>query len=396
MTKNTWKKMVVAIVVHQSLPVGPSHELRDYLLKRSPKKLLFITHPLLYFKEGYRKSSGYVVFENGKKSKQHIAAHWRLPEPLLYIKDFFYTVLWGLQMKESIDIFFGVDPLNALAGIILKRLRKVKTVVYYNIDYTPARFKNRLLNSVYHFIDRTCCYGVDYNWVGTQRTVQARKENNVDLNKCAKTVIVPDGNHSLSVIKRDLKEIKTHTLVYLGHIDKKQGLDLVLDTLPILAEKIHDIRFIIIGKGDYADAVKEKIKKMKLNNVEYKGYIEDDREVENILTRCGIGVAPYVQDKTSFTYYSEAGKPKYYLGCGIPVIITKVPAIAATIHSRKAGVAIDYDKKEFIDAVLKMTKDKNMYASYKKNAIQMGNEFDWSQILYKASQETLTYIKNKD
>ena len=66
-----------------------------------------------------------------------------------------------------------------------------------------------------------------------------------------------------------------------------------------------------------------------------------------------MGIAPYVPDPNSFTWYADPGKPKVYLGCGIPVIITKVPEVAFEISKRKAGIAINYDSHELSEAIKK-------------------------------------------
>ena len=83
------------------------------------------------------------------------------------------------------------------------------------------------------------------------------------------------------------------------------------------------------------------------------GYIESHEEIEEIVAKCRVGIAPYVPDPNSFTWYADPGKPKVYLGCGIPVIITKVPEVAFEISKRKAGIAINYNSHELSEAIKK-------------------------------------------
>lgn len=382
----------IAVVSHKSIE-GLPDELRNYLLKKDVKNLFYIMHPLLYDKESYKKSSKFEYYENNKIILKKEAIHWVLPEIFLYIKDIFYTFAWIFKIKGKFDIFIGVNDLNAFAGVFLKKLGKVKKVVYYNIDYVPKRFNNKLLNSLYRWIDKYCCKNVDLNWVGTKRTVDARITSGVSENKMAKTIVVPDGNYSSRIKKKSIGEIKMNRLAYLGYILKKQGIDLVLESLPKIKEKIKNIEFVIIGSGEYVSFLKKKVKRLELENcVKFMGYL-DDRKTEEVLTESAIGVATYVPDKDSFTYYSEAGKPKYYLGCGLPVIITKVPAIASEINDKNAGIAIDYNADEFVNAVFKILKDKKTYEMYKKNATIFGSLFDWSIIFEKAIFQTVRFFQ---
>ena len=75
-------------------------------------------------------------------------------------------------------LFIGSDPLNTLAGILLKRLglRRFRSIVYYSVDYSPVRFKSGLLNRIYHWIDRMAVKGSDAVWNVSQRMRQIRQQ----------------------------------------------------------------------------------------------------------------------------------------------------------------------------------------------------------------------------
>ncbi len=164
MKDNYLKSKKFVIILHEGLPVGPSHDLRKFLLDNSIGKLLFIAHPLTYVKEYYKKSSKYEYYQDGKLIENIAAFHWRFPDAVLYCKDFVYSIIWCFGKNEKYDIFFGVDPLNALAGLVLKKLGRVEKVVYYTIDYFSQRFPNKIVNSLYHFIDKICVRYADETW----------------------------------------------------------------------------------------------------------------------------------------------------------------------------------------------------------------------------------------
>ncbi|MEK7450819.1 MAG: glycosyltransferase [Patescibacteria group bacterium] len=382
------KKISVAISLHEFYEAGSAYELRDFLLKNYNTDILFISHPLLLRKESYNFSSRYEYFKNNLLVKENNAFHWFLPDILLYIKDFLYTLKWTIFIGQKYDLFFGYNPLNAFFGILLRKMGRVKKVIYYSIDYSPARFKNRILNYIYHAMEKFCCYHANVIWIGTRRTQEMWLASGFAQKKMKKIIIVPDGNHSLRIKQKKILQIKKENIVYLGGIYEKQGIDLAIEALPGLNKLVKKLEFTIIGDGEYLEKLKEKAKSLGLNNVKFLGYIKDSSKVEDILTGSGIAVAPYLPDKNSFTYYSDPGKPKWYLACGLPVIITKVPSIAFDIQKEKAGIAIDYDIKQFQDAVLTILKKEN-YEIYKNNAARMGLKFDWSIIFKKALSQTL-------
>src|SRR6185437_15154055 len=55
------------------------------------------------------------------------------------LRDFFSVLDIGLKSRESFDLFIGFEAVNALAGVVLRKFGKVKTVVYYVSDYSPNR-----------------------------------------------------------------------------------------------------------------------------------------------------------------------------------------------------------------------------------------------------------------
>jgi len=58
------------------------------------------------------------------------------------------------------------------------------------------------------------------------------------------------------------------------------------------------------------------------------GSINNHITIEKILMSCGIAIAPYSSiDKNNFSFYADPGKVKFYLGCGLPIVITDVPPI---------------------------------------------------------------------
>lgn len=98
------KKCIISL--HEAIPIGPTHELRKFLLQNRVNELLFIAHPLIYIKEFYKKSSKYEFYTNGKLAASYKAYHWKLPEVFLYAKDFCYTIYWSFSKGNHYDVFF--------------------------------------------------------------------------------------------------------------------------------------------------------------------------------------------------------------------------------------------------------------------------------------------------
>lgn len=369
----------ICIITH-SFATGPAQELRDFLIPLA-KELTFIEHPFNY---SGKKKSRICFYKKGKLQSRKESFSKFGGEYLYYLSDFFLNFQMILSYGKKYDICFAFNNFNSSSSIILKKFGYFKKVIFFTVDYTPKRFGNSALNRVYHWMDRFCCYKADMVWNDCISMETERAKNNVDMEKSSFQLTVPEGVHAERINPERQSWKNRFRLIYMGHVIKKNGLDLVIDSLPEIIKKEEKVRLLVIGDGDYKDALKKKISELKLDRyVDFLGFVEDHKQVENIMCKGGIGLATYVPDKNSFTCYSDPGKPKIYMGCGLPVIISNFPDSAKHIHKAKAGIAIKYDTNHFTKAVLKLI-DKQEHSIYKKNAIAYAKKFEWSNIFYNA------------
>jgi len=376
------KKGAVLIVTHV-YATGPAQELETYLIGKV-WKLEFIGHPFLYSKDT---RSFYNCYTLGNKVTTKKAVSWKFPEPLQYVKDMIYTLIWAYQSKTKFDLYVGADPLNAVTGLVLKKMRKVNKVIFYTVDYVPNRFKNPFLNWFYHSVDTYCTKNCDQVWNLSQRMTDARKLKGILSTK--NQIVVPIGVHFNRIPRLPVEQIQRKKLVYMGHLRKGQGIELIIESMPELLQKIPDIKLIIIGTGPFEQILKERILQLNISsNVESIGYIEDHQELEKIMTHCTIGLALYEPDPDNFTIYTDPSKPKQYMACGLPIITTHVPWISEDVKKKRLGQVIDYNKQDLIRSIFDMIENDKNYFEYRENAINYASHLEWEKIFSSAIQQS--------
>lgn len=380
---NTSYKNIV-IVTHEST-TGPALDLRDYLIPKS-KKLLFISHPLLFVPTSYAKSSYFELYKNGRLVKKHTAFHFRGPELLLYIKDSFLTFAWVIRTENSWDLYVGNGNLNAFVGLILKTFKKVNRVVFYCIDYVPRRFENQALNNFYHWIDKLAVQYSYKTWNLSHRMAEARQKK---WSKNFKNQItVPIGGWFDRIKRKPLDQVHNSEIIYMGAILEKQGIQLVIKAMTGIKKVIPSVSLVVIGRGPYESELKKLTKKLKLEkHVKFLGYIDDHKTVENIIAKSALAMAMYNPDNNPFTYYTDPGKVKAYLASGVPVVITDLPFVAKQIEKAKCGVIVEYNEKSLAEKIIEFLNDKKKLKEYRLNAVRFAKAYDWNKVFEKALNE---------
>lgn len=380
------KQLNVAIVSH-IFATGPALDLEEYL-KDKTGSLLFIGHPFVYRKEI---SSFYRYYQGGQLKRKHKAYPWKLPEGLLYFKDAFFTLWWVLRQKKKIDFYIGSDNFSAFFGLVLKRLGKTENVILYTVDYFPKRFSNPIFNSLYHFFDKQCLIHCRVIWNVSARIAKAREDFKILKEEEYKPqIVVPLGMWYDRIPKVSVENKDKYTVVFMGHILEKQGLDVAINALPVIAKKIPQVKLIIIGTGPYEEELKLLAKRIKIDKrIEFLGYIEKHEDVEKRLAQSTVAIAPYKPDPESFTYFADPGKIKNYLAAGLPVVLTDVPAIAKEIETKEAGIICDYKPAAFAQSIITLLTDRKKLRKFSKNATRYAESFDWNTVFYKALRASL-------
>ena len=103
-----------------------------------------------------------------------------------------------------------------------------------------------------------------------------------------------------------------------------------------------------------------------------------------LLTSLGIGLSPYSPEETNLSRYAWPARVIDYLACGLPVIITKVPAVALEIEKKKAGILIKYNEKELVSAIEKLFTNDRFYFQARQNAFKLVNHLSWDNIFQRA------------
>lgn len=344
-----------------------SGEMLQLYLKNCPE-LLCIFHPFSFQRE---KPSFYEIYRSGKliTKKEIGSTHGEL---ISFIKDFLLTLKIVFAQKKKYDLFIGIDPLNGLAGIILKKFNRTQYLISFPIDYNPKRFSNKFLNFLYHKIQFYCAKNADATWFLTDEILKVFVEKGINKNKCNVVPVQIERIYS-----NENQETISPNIGYIGILEPEKGIELIIQSIPKVLKSIPNAKFIILGGGPLEKDIRKKIKNSDFeNSVKLTGHIPSRKDAMELLSKCTIGIAPYIVEKNQYQSFGFGAKIFDYAACGLPIVITHWKQI----EDLEMGLTIDYNSSQLAEAIVKLLKDQDLYKSCKENVGKFAQDHYYKKI----------------
>ncbi len=313
---------------------------------------------------------------------------------------FFLKCLW---LGRKADIIFAQDPVSAglpawLAAKILRKKFLIKIVGDYAWEQGQQRFG--IKDPLDDFLDKK------YGW-----KVEILRKIEKGVATGARALIVPSSYLKGVVTKWGIKDDKINVvynsfepdgevisrdtarkkldlsgtvLVSVGRLVPWKGFELLIDLVADLGKEIKDLRLFIIGSGPEHRRLDLKIKKLGLENrVILTGKLAKG-EVIKYLAASDIFVLNTGYEGLAHTILEA-------MGCGLPVITTKVGGNVEVIDSGTNGILIEYnDYSGFKNAVQKLINNDEVRKSLSRQATDKLKFFNKEKML----METIKIMKD--
>ncbi len=90
-------------------------------------------------------------------------------------------------------------------------------------------------------------------------------------------------------IKND--DDKTLTILYIGRLEKRKGVDYLLQAYKLLEERDPDVQLIVAGDGPDREKLENMAEDLEISNITFLGYISEEEKVK-LLTEADLFCAP--------------------------------------------------------------------------------------------------------
>jgi glycosyltransferase involved in cell wall biosynthesis len=164
-----------------------------------------------------------------------------------------------------------------------------------------------------------------------------------------------------------------YTLLFYGRIWPYKGLKYLLDAMPLIAERIPDIKLIIAGRG-------EELERYFPNGWDCKRYevlnsFILEEEVASLFERSTAVILPYIEA-------SQSGVASVAYAMGTPVIASRVGGLAEMIQDEKDGLLVPpADTQALTDAIIRLLSDVDLQSKLQVSGLQRcQSDLNWSNI----------------
>lgn len=172
-------------------------------------------------------------------------------------------------------------------------------------------------------------------------------------------------------------------ILFSGIIKKYKGIELLLDSIEILANESHqdDIFVTIVGlcSRNYSKRIEWLIDEKKINQfVSFRPGFLSNWELYNLVYNSDIGVLPYLEA-------TQSGIPYIYFSFQKPIVVTNVGALPHQVSDKISKVA-EPNAKSFANAILELRElvDNNQIAE--TDFLEHLKKFEWTDITKKYIQ----------
>jgi len=183
--------------------------------------------------------------------------------------------------------------------------------------------------------------------------VEEAKTRLIDLGLEPKNIYVVSNtlNTDLFNFPEQEKDLDYVTLVYGGGINYHRGLQFAIEAIPLLKEKIPNIRLWIIGDGNYLQTLKTLANSLNVAEyVKFWGW-KSQQELLELLSQGDYAMIPHI--RSGHTDATIPHKIFQYMYAGIPIISSDCLPLKRILDETGTGVSFkDGDAVSFAEVFI--------------------------------------------
>jgi len=303
---------------------------------------------------------------------------------------FFYLCYYCL--KKNPDIFYVRQSPLTFSPLLVSKLFKIPHIIEINglpIEDLQMRLESShvylfyLIKYIYKFNSLISYKYVDKIIIVTRGIMSEIKKNyKIQDNK---TVVIENGTNTKlfrklyrneCIDKLNISRSCTY-ICFVGELSPWHGVEYLIESLPFIIQKFHNIKLLIIGDGPMKKTLVSVGKNNNvLSNIIFTGVVPHE-EVPYYINASDVCVAPFVKKRNEKTGISPL-KIYEYLACEKPVISSRIKNLEF-IQRESVGALVEPEKPlELANAIIHLLNNEKLrYQMGKNGRIYVETNHSW-------------------
>ncbi len=189
-------------------------------------------------------------------------------------------------------------------------------------------------------------------------------------------VVIPNGIDGQKYANAPItKEFSgPNTIGFMGRFEEpRKGLQVLIDSLAIVARFVPDVKYLIAGPGDSDEFVKNLNPQLQ-NRITFLGRLSD-RQKESFLKSVEIYVAPNTGGESFGIILTEA------LSAGTAVVASDIPAFKAVLENGEVGALFrNEDSSDLAKVIVALLRDDARRKKLATNGRLSAQKYDWQVV----------------
>jgi glycosyltransferase involved in cell wall biosynthesis len=249
-------------------------------------------------------------------------------------------------------------------------------------EFYEGRFghaRGRAVMRLIRLQERLACRFADHVITVSHHWRQALIQRGVPSEKCSVVMNVADPRifRPLSANGGSLQNDGGFRLFYHGTVAERYGLDLVLQAMACVRDRIPDIQFTIVGKGEHLPVLQRMASDLNLSerHVQFKPAVPAE-QLPPLIASADVGVVPYRSDV--FTDSLLPTKLMEYAVVGLPSIVARTSAIADYFDDTMVRFFTPGDADELSRCIEELYRDRPRLAELGRGIQTFNQRYSWS------------------
>jgi glycosyltransferase involved in cell wall biosynthesis len=286
------------------------------------------------------------------------------------------------MLKEDCDlIHIHIPPIfGAFSSLILSRIKHVPIVLTFHNDTFGKNALQHLVEQVYKVIlNKIVLRNVNMVTVPSQGYYSELNRSGLEKNKI---IVIRNGITFKNKVEFDVEKMerkfnfsRKKIVLFVGALEKRKGIEFLIRSLPIVREKISEMKLVIVGNGSEKTHLQDLACNLGIKDyVNFKGQINDD-QLYDMYEQCDVFVLPSLYESFGIVLLEAMSHRK-------PVVASRITGVTELVKTDYNGLLVEPKNiQQLAKAIIKVLSQENYSVQLGKNGKYFSKKFEWEEII---------------